>query len=149
LPGEVLDTFAQVITTALGLVAALAWNTAIQSLFTRLIGEAGAAIIGQFACAALITLRVICATIHRFTMTPTHANRGVVTTCAPLPTARPAPGMRWRVRHAANRPNHCNGRLQSGEYVQELRIWRGSGLEKEAGAARTPADGREGSSLRR
>ena len=60
---EVLDKFAQLITTALGLVAALAWNTAIQNLFTRLFGEAGAALVGQFAYAALITLVVIFATI--------------------------------------------------------------------------------------
>jgi hypothetical protein len=58
LTGEVLDKFAQLIATALGLVAALAWNTAIQSLFTRLFGEAGAALIGQFAYAVLITLIV-------------------------------------------------------------------------------------------
>ncbi|MDP8951923.1 MAG: DUF5654 family protein [Actinomycetota bacterium] len=60
---EVLDKFAQLITTALGLVAALAWNAAIQALFTKLFGEAGAALIGQFAYAALITLVVIFATI--------------------------------------------------------------------------------------
>ena len=30
---EVLDKFSELITTALGLVAALAWNTAIQNLF--------------------------------------------------------------------------------------------------------------------
>jgi hypothetical protein len=39
--GEVLDKFSQLITTALGLVAALAWNTAIQNLFDRVFGEAG------------------------------------------------------------------------------------------------------------
>lgn len=61
--GEVLDKFAQLITTALGLVAALAWNTAIQSLFNLIFGEAGAALIGQFAYAILITLIVIFATI--------------------------------------------------------------------------------------
>jgi Family of unknown function (DUF5654) len=33
LTGEVLDRFSELITTALGLVAALAWNTAIQNLF--------------------------------------------------------------------------------------------------------------------
>lgn len=43
---EVLDKFAQLITTALGLVAALAWNTTIQNLFTKIFGEAGAALIG-------------------------------------------------------------------------------------------------------
>ncbi len=60
---EVLDKFAQLITTALGLVAVLAWNTAIQALFTKLFGEAGAALIGQFVYAMLITLVVILATI--------------------------------------------------------------------------------------
>ena len=38
---EVLDEFSELITTALGLVAALAWNEAIQQLFTQLFGEAG------------------------------------------------------------------------------------------------------------
>jgi uncharacterized membrane protein len=60
---EVLDKFAQLITTALGLVAALAWNTAIQNLFTQLFGEAGGALVGQFLYAVLITLVVIFATI--------------------------------------------------------------------------------------
>jgi hypothetical protein len=60
---EVLDKFAQLITTALGLVAALAWNTAIQNLFTKIFGEAGAALIGQFVYALIITLVVIFATI--------------------------------------------------------------------------------------
>jgi Family of unknown function (DUF5654) len=41
LSGEVLDKFAQLITTALGLVAALAWNTAIQNLYDRIFGKAG------------------------------------------------------------------------------------------------------------
>jgi hypothetical protein len=41
LNSEVLDKFAQLIMTALGLVAALAWNTAIQDLFDRVFGEAG------------------------------------------------------------------------------------------------------------
>ena len=42
LTGEVLDKFAELITTALGLVAALAWNTAIQNLFDQVFGEAWA-----------------------------------------------------------------------------------------------------------
>jgi hypothetical protein len=41
LTGEVLDRFSQLITTALGLVAALAWNTAIQNLFDRIFGKPG------------------------------------------------------------------------------------------------------------
>ena len=63
LTGEVLDKFAELITTALGLVAALAWNTAIQNLFDRVLGKAGAALAGQFLYAILITLVVIFATI--------------------------------------------------------------------------------------
>ncbi len=42
LTAEVLDKFSTLITTALGLVAALAWNTAIQNLFNTLFGKAGA-----------------------------------------------------------------------------------------------------------
>ena len=61
--GEVLDKFSQLITTALGLVAALAWNTAIQNLFDRIFGKAGAALAGQFLYATLITFVVIFATI--------------------------------------------------------------------------------------
>jgi len=60
---EVLDKFAELITVALGLVAALAWNTAIQSLFTVIFGKAGSALIGQIVYAIIITLVVIFATI--------------------------------------------------------------------------------------
>jgi hypothetical protein len=63
LTGEVLDKFAELITTALGLVAALAWNTAIQNLFDQVFGEAGGELAGQFLYAALITIVVIFATI--------------------------------------------------------------------------------------
>ena len=63
LRGEVLDKFSQLITTALGLVAALAWNTAIQNLFDQVFGEAGGELAGQFLYAALITIVVIFATI--------------------------------------------------------------------------------------
>ena len=61
--GEVLDKFAELITTALGLVAALAWNTAIQNLFDQVFGEAGGELAGQFLYAALITIVVIFATL--------------------------------------------------------------------------------------
>ena len=60
---EVLDKFAELITVALGLVAALAWNTAIQNLVTMIFGKAGIALIGQFVYAVIITLVVIFATI--------------------------------------------------------------------------------------
>jgi uncharacterized membrane protein len=64
LTGEVLDKFAELITTALGLVAALAWNTAIQNLFDKIFGEAGGELAGQFLYAALITIVVIFATLY-------------------------------------------------------------------------------------
>ena len=60
---EVLDKFSELITTALGLVAALAWNAAIQQLFTQIFGEAGGALAAKFFYAILITLVVIFATI--------------------------------------------------------------------------------------
>jgi uncharacterized membrane protein len=63
LSAEILDKFAELITVALGLVAALAWNTAIQNLFTTIFGKAGSALIGQFVYAMIITLVVIFATI--------------------------------------------------------------------------------------
>jgi hypothetical protein len=64
LTAEVLDKFSTLITTALGLVAALAWNTAIQSLFDKLFGETRGDLVGQFFFAILVTLVVICATIY-------------------------------------------------------------------------------------
>ena len=64
LTAEVLDKFSTLITTALGLVAALAWNTAIQNLFDRLFGQAGGELVGQFFYAILVTLAVIFATIY-------------------------------------------------------------------------------------
>ncbi len=63
LTAEVLDKFSELITTALGLVAALAWNEAIQQLFTQLFGEAGGALAAKFGYALIITLVVIFATI--------------------------------------------------------------------------------------
>src|ERR687893_849643 len=63
LTGEVLDKFSELITTALGLVAALAWNAAIQQLFTQVFGEAGGALAAKFFYAFIVTLIVILATI--------------------------------------------------------------------------------------
>ena len=61
---EVLDKFSVLITTALGLVAAQAWNEAIlQQLFTQLLGEAGGALAAKFFYAFIVTLIVIFATI--------------------------------------------------------------------------------------
>ena len=63
LSAEVLDKFSELITTALGLVAALAWNEAIQQLFTQLLGEAGGALAAKFFYALIVTLIVIFATL--------------------------------------------------------------------------------------
>jgi hypothetical protein len=63
LSAEVLDQFSELITTALGLVAAQAWNEAIQQLFTQLLGEAGGALAAKFFYAFIVTLIVIFATI--------------------------------------------------------------------------------------
>lgn len=60
---EILDKFSELITTALGLVAALAWNAAIQHLFTQLFGEAGGVLAAKFFYAILVTLIVIFATM--------------------------------------------------------------------------------------
>jgi uncharacterized membrane protein len=48
----------------LGLVAALAWNTAIQNLFDKIFGQAGGELVGQFFYAILVTIVVIFATIY-------------------------------------------------------------------------------------
>jgi hypothetical protein len=63
LTAEILDKFSNLITTALGLVAALAWNEAIQLLFTQLLGQSGGALAAKFFYAVLITLVVIFATM--------------------------------------------------------------------------------------
>jgi uncharacterized BrkB/YihY/UPF0761 family membrane protein len=63
LTGEILDKFSQLVATALGLVAALAWNEAIQQLFNQIFGEAGGALAAKFFYAFLVTLVVIFATI--------------------------------------------------------------------------------------
>ena len=51
LTSEVLDKFSELITTVLGLVAALAWNTAIQNLFDTGFGGSGSKLTGQFVYA--------------------------------------------------------------------------------------------------
>src|ERR671915_1460090 len=63
LSAEVLDKFSELITTALGLVAAQAWSEAIQQLFSQLLGEAGGALAAKFFYAFIVTLIVIFATI--------------------------------------------------------------------------------------
>jgi Family of unknown function (DUF5654) len=67
LTGEILDKSSQLVTTALGLVAALAWNEAIQQLFTQLLGDAGGALAAKFFYAVLVTLVVTSAPKHKRT----------------------------------------------------------------------------------
>jgi hypothetical protein len=47
-----LDKFAGLITTTLGLVAALAWNGAVQQLCSQLLGEAGGVLAAKFVYAS-------------------------------------------------------------------------------------------------
>jgi hypothetical protein len=60
---EVLEKTLQLATAAFGLVAALAWNEAIQTLFAQIFGEA-ADITAKFVYALIVTAIVIFATIR-------------------------------------------------------------------------------------
>ncbi|MBI3114939.1 MAG: hypothetical protein HYZ09_00395 [Candidatus Kerfeldbacteria bacterium] len=62
MPGrESVRTMIQLATTAFGLVAALAWNEAIKSLFTEIIGQR-AGVISQFVYAIVVTIIVVLVT---------------------------------------------------------------------------------------
>jgi uncharacterized membrane protein len=63
LTSEVLDKIVQLMMAAFGLVAALAWNEAIQGLFTAIFGEAGN-LYAKFFYAILVTAIVVFATIR-------------------------------------------------------------------------------------
>jgi hypothetical protein len=60
---EVLDKLVELVTAAFGLVAALAWNTAIQELFTVIFPEAGD-LIAKFLYAIVVTVIVVFVTIR-------------------------------------------------------------------------------------
>jgi hypothetical protein len=60
---EVLEKTLQLATAAFGLVAALAWNDAIQTLFANVFGEA-ADVTAKFFYAIVITAVVVFATIR-------------------------------------------------------------------------------------
>ena len=60
---EVLDKMVQLVTAAFGLVAALAWNEAIQALFTLIFGEAGN-IAAKFFYAVVVTVVVVFVTVR-------------------------------------------------------------------------------------
>lgn len=60
---EVLEKIVQLMTAAFGLVAALAWNTAIQELFTVVFGDAGD-LAAKFLYAVVVTVVVVFVTIR-------------------------------------------------------------------------------------
>lgn len=60
---EVLDKIIQLMTAAFGLVAALAWNAAIQALFTAIFGDAGN-LAAKFFYAIVVTAIVVFVTIR-------------------------------------------------------------------------------------
>jgi len=59
---QVMETIATLLTTAFGLIAALAWNEAIKALITQYLG-AGSGLTGLFIYAILITIIAVIATI--------------------------------------------------------------------------------------
>ncbi|MDN7025732.1 hypothetical protein FGU65_12720 [Methanoculleus sp. FWC-SCC1] len=62
LQGEIVDKMSDLITAAFGLVAALAWNGAIQAIFTEVFGEQSE-IPALLAYAVTVTIVAVIATI--------------------------------------------------------------------------------------
>ena len=60
---EVLDKLVELVTAAFGLVAALAWNTAIQELFSIVFSETGD-LVAKFLYAITVTVIVVFVTIR-------------------------------------------------------------------------------------
>jgi membrane protein YdbS with pleckstrin-like domain len=60
--GEVLDKVAALLTAAFGLVAALAWNGAIQAIFVQVFGTADN-LTAQLAYAVIVTIVAVLVTI--------------------------------------------------------------------------------------
>jgi uncharacterized membrane protein len=59
---EVIEKIAALVTAALGLVAALAWNGAIQELFTLFFGEQST-LVAMFVYAIVVTIIAVIAVI--------------------------------------------------------------------------------------
>jgi len=59
---EIVEKLAILITSAFGLVAALAWNSAIQEIFRRFFGEASS-IIAMLSYAFVVTAIAVAATV--------------------------------------------------------------------------------------
>lgn len=60
---EIIEKISALITSAFGLVAALAWNSTIQSIFSRYYGQPGENITSQIIYAVIVTLTAVFATI--------------------------------------------------------------------------------------
>lgn len=60
--GEVIDKMSDLVTAAFGLVAALAWNSAIQAIFRELFGEASD-ITAMVVYALVVTVIAVVATM--------------------------------------------------------------------------------------
>lgn len=59
---EIIEKMAALITTAFGLVAALAWNSAIQEIFNQFFGEAKG-IMAMLFYAVVVTIVAVAATV--------------------------------------------------------------------------------------
>jgi hypothetical protein len=59
---QIIEKLAALITAAFGLIAALAWNGAIQAIFKRIFGEAGS-ITAMLFYAIIITIIAVLVTI--------------------------------------------------------------------------------------
>lgn len=71
---EVIEKLAILITGALGLVAALAWNTAIQAIFRSIFGEQSS-IIAMLSYAIVVTIVAVIATVWIGSVSQRIANR--------------------------------------------------------------------------
>lgn len=60
--GQVMETIATLMTTAFGLIAALAWNEAIKAIILQYF-QAGSGIIGLLTYAIIITIIAVIATL--------------------------------------------------------------------------------------
>ena len=60
---EVIEKFAILITGAFGLIAALAWNSAVQGIFKKIFGEQSS-IIAMLTYAIIVTIIAILATLY-------------------------------------------------------------------------------------
>ena len=60
---QFVDTFAKLITAAFAMVAALAWNSAIQALINRIIGPSADPFLGLFIYAIIVTIIAVLAVV--------------------------------------------------------------------------------------